>query len=247
MDHRFAPLAPMVVTPTQSRVLQHKDGYRELARLWQVFQRSREPIFEQMQNAIDLRNVADLYELWLLFELIDEVAEITGEEPVPVPVVDVFGIPGQRYQVRFGAHGTLHYNRTMPTYSRIPLRPDYLWEPSCGSRVVLDAKFRMRRPAVFLGEVREDTENTGSPDKACAKSDDLTKMHAYRDAIPGVRAAVVLYPGTESVFRDVTRGRQTVSLAELMEGDWRGVGAIPMVPKGVTVDQEDEDGRITDE
>ena len=235
MDHRFAPLGPMVVTPTQSRVLQRKDGYRELALLWQVFQRSREPIFEHMQAAIDLRNVADLYELWVLFELINEIAEITGEGPVLVPVVDAFGIPGTGYRARFGHHGVLHYQANKRTYSGLTLIPDYLWMPDHGRWVVLDAKFRMRRPAMFLGEVTEDVEKAGTLDKAWAKTDDLTKMHAYRDAIPGVRAAVVLYPGTESVFRDVERGKLKLSLAQLLDGAWEGVGAIPMVPQGVTI------------
>lgn len=194
-----------------------------------------------MQNAIDLRNVAALYELWVLFELIDDIAEITGEEPIPVPTVDVFGVPGQKYQVRFGDQGVLHYNLPMPTYSKIPLRPDYLWAPSDDSRVVLDAKFRMHKPAVLLGEVIEDVDKAGAFDTAWAKTDDLTKMHAYRDAIPNVRAAVVLYPGTESVFRDVERGRQTLSLAQLIGGEWQGVGAIPMVPTGVTIDEADGD------
>lgn len=240
IDDRFASLGPMVVTPTQSRVLQRKDGYRELAVLWQAFQRSRKPIFEHLQNAIDLRNVADLYELWVLFELIDEIAAITGEEPVLIPMVDAFGTPGQGYQVRFGAHGTLHYNRPMPTYSRIGLRPDYLWEHPDGSRVVLDAKFRMRRPKMLLGEETEDVEKEAPVDRAWATTDDLTKMHAYRDAIPRVRAAVVLYPGTVTVFRDVHRGKREISLAELLMGEIDGIGAIPMVPHGVTVSDEDE-------
>jgi uncharacterized protein len=232
VDDRFAPLGPMVVTPVQSRVLQRRDGYRELALLWQRFQRSREPLFEHLQSAIDLRSVDQLYELWLLFELIDQIGEMTGEVPVLTGErLSAFGVPMWRYAAVFGDYGTLVYNDTVKSYSDNSLRPDYWWKPADGRPgVALDAKFRLTRPAMFTGEVADDLDKVPQG-KAYAKSDDLTKMHAYRDAIPKVRAAVVLYPGTESVFRDAAQGRQSLTLAEVLGGEWEGVGAIAMSPQ----------------
>ncbi len=72
-DARFAALPRMQVYPGQSRVLQRKDGYRELAHLWNLFQRASQPIFEDVRHAIDLRDIATLHEHWVWFELIDRV------------------------------------------------------------------------------------------------------------------------------------------------------------------------------
>lgn len=103
-DERFARLGPMIVAPAQSRVLQRRDGYRELAQLWQRFQRSRQPVFERMQQAIDLRNIAELYEIWVWFELIDRIQAITGVAPEHRPAPDDFGVPGWQ-GARFAVRG----------------------------------------------------------------------------------------------------------------------------------------------
>jgi predicted component of viral defense system (DUF524 family) len=227
MDDRFAPLGPMVVTPTQSRVLQRRDGYRELAVLWQLFQRSRQPIFERMQNAIDLRNIADLYEFWVWFELIDRIRAITGAGPTHLPVLDEFGVPGWQSRVRFDGHGTLHYNKSYPGYSGISLKPDYVWERTDGSLIVMDAKFRMQKPTEIIDE---ESGETSYLDDQKAKTDDLQKMHTYRDAISGVKAAVVLYPGNVAAFRNTDRQLLNVDLNGLLTGDVEGIGAIPMSP-----------------
>jgi predicted component of viral defense system (DUF524 family) len=235
MDHRFAHLGPMVVTPSHSRVLQRRDGYRELALLWQLFQRSRQPLFEHLQNAIDLRNIADLYEFWVWFELIDRIKETTGAEPVPLPVPTEFGVPGWKSRVRFGNHGSLQYNRTYRGYSGIPLRPDYVWERSDGSLIVMDAKFRMQRPTELIDE--ETGESTLLDDQR-AKADDLQKIHAYRDALCGVRAALVLYPGNIAAFWDTTGVHRDVGIAEVLTDEFEGIGAIPLSPIGTTLDEE---------
>ncbi|MBA2776452.1 MAG: DUF2357 domain-containing protein [Chloroflexia bacterium] len=244
MDDRFAPLGPMVVTPTQSRVLQRKDGYRELNVLWQRFQRSREPIFEQMQNAIELRSVDKLYELWVLFELIDMIAVATDEKPVLTPEVDVFGTPVGGYRARFGARGTLRYDSTKVAYSGIWLRPDYLWKPAVGDWVVFDAKFRMDKPEESTDEETGEISYAGM---VTSKNNDWQKMHTYRDGLTRVRAAVVLYPGEERKFRDTMGNRRDVEVEDLLFENLHGVGAIPLSPirvsesDGPTLVGEDQD------
>jgi len=52
-------------------------------------------------------------------------------------------------------------------------------------------------------------------------------MHTYRDAISGIQAAFVVYPGTEFVFFERTRNRLTDPSA-ITQGD--GVGAVPLRP-----------------
>ena len=233
-DHRFASLGRLTVPPMQSRVLQRKDGYRELAALWPRFQRAQEPLFAAIESAIALRQIDQLYELWVLFDLIEQIAAMTGEQAQLTAQLDSLGAPTNNYAATFGDHGTLHYNRTKRTYSGLPLRPDYLWVPTCGRRVALDAKFRLRHQ--WIQAVTESGETEWNPTgEAKATTDDLTKMHAYRDAIPNVRAAVVLFPGTISMFRTTTSAKiPDLTLAELLANeDLHGIGAIAQTPVSI--------------
>jgi len=88
---------------------------------------------------------------------------------------------------------------------------------------LFDAKFKVRRIA---GEVEDRQEE----DRGVFKREDVYKMHAYRDALPSVRSAWVLYPGTE--LRFYSAEGTDVADASFREG---GVGAVPLLP-GVQLD-----------
>jgi predicted component of viral defense system (DUF524 family) len=235
VDRRFAALGPMTAIPIQSRVLQRKDGYRELGVLWQQLRRSRQPVFERMETAIDLRDVASLYELWALFKLIDEIAGVTGIVPTVSSTFGPFGEPGEDQTFTFPGYGVLLYNQGRRGYSRISLRPDYLWEPLEGDWVAFDAKFRMDKPEEL---VDDETGESSYVDMVTSKNNDWQKMHTYRDGLSRVRAAVVLYPGEEQKFRDITGALRDVAVADLLSGDLNGIGAIPLTPLGVPVSDE---------
>ena len=229
-DGRFSMLPQMQVYPSQSRVLQRKDGYRELAQLWNLFQRASQPIFEDVQQAIDLRSIDKLYEYWVWFELIDSIAAHTSEPPVISVSGDQFGAPAHGQRAYFAGHGTLHYNKSYAghrVYSPVTLRPDYVWERTDGRLIVLDAKFRLDNLGELVTTSNGDTQGV----LAKAKDADLVKMHAYRDAIGGVTAAIVLYPGSKFGFWNVN-GTMTkvVGIGDVIEGALHGVGAIPLRP-----------------
>jgi predicted component of viral defense system (DUF524 family) len=227
-DPRFAMLERSVRFPAQSRVLQRRDGYREMALLWQAFHRTREPVFEAMEHAIDLRDVATLYEYWLLFELIDQITLHTGIRPSLVKAFDELGHPTSSFEARFHGAGSLYYQRGFRSphvYSGISLYPDYVWETGDGKRIVMDAKFRIQYPWPKEGE-----ENDKDLGQASAKTDDITKMHAYRDAIAGVTAAIVLYPGVNSSFRTTNGESLDITIDDIIQGDLNGIGAIAMSP-----------------
>lgn len=221
-DPRFAGLDLTGPMPSQSRVLQRRDGYRELSQLWQVFQRARQPVFEDLDAAIDLGNIADLYEYWVLFELVDRFSTLTGEEPRWSGLLSEFGQPAHGLAVRFAGAGTLRYNPTYTGYSCIGLRPDYVWQRPDGDLIVMDAKFRMRTPSL-------ETDPDG-PTMQGYKTDDIQKMHTYRDALAPVRAAIVLYPGTETMFRTTSGESRPLSLVDVVSGDLDGIGALPVSP-----------------
>ena len=102
------------------------------------------------------------------------------------------------------------------TEALLPRSAAKLWrmrERSAGLHV-LDAKFRLSGSLV------------GEPSEVEAKVDDLHKMHTYRDAIPAVRSAWVMYPGTVFRFWPPGTGRTTLCArtAPANRRDRRGSG-----------------------
>jgi uncharacterized protein len=206
--------------PVASRMLMRREGYREMRQLWDQTQLARSPVFNALQHAVDVRDVATLYETWVFFSLIDQIAAFLGVTPtIHMPTSASAGLQWSA-RASFAAVGRLAYNRTLPSYS-VPLRPDYVWEVGGRPLVALDAKFRADRTALDGG---------GSAAFSTAKQVDIHKMHTYRDAL-GVRAAVILYPGDESVFYDaVTPRADNPTIDQLLTDDWSGVGAIALNP-----------------
>lgn len=225
-DRRLAALPPMQVFPTQSRVLQRRDGYRELMELWNLFQRASEPIFERLERAIDLRDVASMYELWVWFELLERIQVATGIEPTISISTHELGYVEAGQSAHFSNHGSLHYNKTYYGYTRIPLRPDYVWERRDRTKIALDAKFRLNSAEQVAAEGEGESSLEGK-----AKNADTVKMHAYRDAIPGLRAAIVLYPGSHAAFWNIDGTRRvSITIDDVIAGDLDGIGAIPCRP-----------------
>lgn len=234
-DGRFAGLEASVRMPAQSRVLQQRDGYRDITLLWNAFHRHRQPVFQQMEHAIDLRDIATLYEYWLLFELIDTITTTTKITPTFPNAFDLLGHPTGTFVAKFHGVGTLSYQPSFSgsdVYSRVQLKPDYVWETTDGQRIVMDAKFRIQYPWP------KDGEDPATVDEGRATTDDLTKMHAYRDAIRGVTAAIVLYPGSKPRFHALDGTEQDISLEKIVSGDIEGIGAIPMSPVGQSINRE---------
>lgn len=218
--------------PASSRVLQRRAGYRDLNVHWQEFLQARDPVWQPMQEAIDLRDIATLYEYWVWFELCRRIqGELQGHRPVidMIPPSEM-GLP-HGLRATFAGHGMLTFNARRRAYSGIFLRPDYLWEPYDGRKVGFDAKFRLARDSAPMDAPGDE----GSKDPlARAKVDDLVKMHAYRDAIPGLCCAVVLFPGNVADFRCVSKERvPDIDVGDVLGGNLNGVGAIPMAPEGV--------------
>lgn len=94
----------------------------------------------------------------------------------------------------------------LSSYSSFKLRPDIM---ICqGSRkLILDAKYKIDK------------------NKDNAKSDDIIKMHAYRDAINNVWAAYALYPGQKA------DKLEKYSYFGEADASYKGVGAIPLTPE----------------
>ncbi|GGR11223.1 DUF2357 domain-containing protein [Deinococcus ruber] len=203
----------LVRLPSASRVLQRKEGYVALQRLWREFRQARIPLFEEAQQAVDARNIAALYETWAFLQLVRRVKEALGVEPVLYLPVTASGNLARSVRATFAQHGQLVYNPTPPSTS-VLYRPDILWYEATRPVVAFDAKFRL------------------SPqDPSTFREDDITKMHAYRDALR-LRAAITLYPGTQTrLFPTLPPQKPSTAptLLEVLQA-FEGVGALPFFP-----------------
>ena len=90
--------------------------------------------------------------------------------------------------------------------------------------MLLDAKYRVDRIGTAFVDLDEAEETNGSPTFSTTfKAADVHKMHAYRDAIDDVVAAIAVYPGSD------VRASLYPRLNFAVVG---GVGAVPLRPGG---------------
>jgi len=219
----FDTVGLMQQFPAASQVLMRREGYRQMRELWQSFFCAREPFFAPLQEQIDLRQVDKLYEYWVFFKLVRQIAETLEVDVSKVRIrVDLSNAGGlsSKTCAEFGEYGKLLYNKKGDSYGAA-VRPDFLWQPSERSSKVrptaFDAKFRLKRDA------RDGLA-------ARPKNDDLLKMHAYRDALK-LKAAIICYPGNVADYHATHKEQsQNIDLKELLtsEQGWQGVGAMPM-------------------
>ncbi len=210
----------MVHIPAGSTVLQQRRGYRDVfLHSHKLRLGSRVPFDgNTIRDLLEVKDIAELYELWCYFEVVAALQEILGR---PTAVEGV-GRNAKQASIAWGHKaawrcGTLAYYNL--TFSRsqaarrhsyaLRLRPDIaVWVPNDGRGywVALDAKFKLKR----LPSKDSDEDALGF------KHGDIEKMHVYRDALPAVRSAYALYPGDQQAFYRAPDGG--------------GVGALPALP-----------------
>ena len=139
----------------------------------------------------------------------------------------------------FGGRHKLVYNEGFGrgkdrSYS-VALRPDFVLHEGGKATVVFDAKFRFDVRSLPREQEDHYDEDVASGDvERVVKHADLYKMHTYRDALKMVRAAVVLFPGTEGEGKfynwSASKDPAPVGIGELVRDKREGIGAIPLLP-----------------
>jgi predicted component of viral defense system (DUF524 family) len=246
-DPLFADVGELEIFPASSQVLLRRDGYRECLQVYRLLHIARAPIFDRLQDAIDNRRIDQLYEFWCFFRLAEEL----GCKSISVSERDSF-------EAELPNGGKLvhnkHFGHGKGSYS-VPLRPDFSVMSGDKPEVVFDAKFRFEMSETTdeaIDEEMDDAQQKGDMERL-AKHADICKMHTYRDALIGCRAAIILFPGTRGVFY-CTNGTETkcflkadnktesvfycegkerkLRLRDIAQNQcWEGVGALPLVPK----------------
>ena len=186
---------------SESMVLQKRTGYAQVYHYWLLLQKGIE-LFEG-KNAIGVRPIWELYELWCFLKMRQMVADILGlhfDEPKeitenPMPMVKPFEDNNQEHTVYYhckdGSNVRLHYQHT---YSRrsgevhtatTENRPDIVLtmvKPDGFELTYLfDAKYRLIDDNRLNREDREECNTVQGADTPPA--DAINQMHRYRDAI----------------------------------------------------------------
>lgn len=222
-------VGPLREVPAGSRVLQSRHGYADVLRhdtrlrcLARV-----SALRELWRDLLAVKQVSRLYEVWSFFSVVEVLKTWLGE-PVHAEVlrVDEFAaaLP-EAVEVRWPGGVRALYNATfrcpagadgLHSYS-VELRPDVcvvVPEGPAPGLFVLDAKF-----------ARDSGRDS-------AKTEDLHKMHVYRDALrlrrddgPAwrVRSAWAMFPGEEARVREWPAEDGTPTIAA-------GVGTIALRP-----------------
>jgi uncharacterized protein len=237
-DPMWNDVGQMTFVPGQSTVLQRRDGYRHLFRLYALLNLASRYQFamKDFRNLIEMKDVPTLFEYWCFFivkDILDEKLKMTGAAPI-VTERETQKVVLEGIRIHYEGDITLLYNagyggssglklngkvdeaadyRPFESYSH-GLRPDIVIEKAGGKKLILDAKYKGRNSVSgFYGE-----EEGGTIVKY--KEEDLDKMHAYRDAIRDVFGAFALYPGQKAIVFPPHR----------YESPFEGVGAVALKP-----------------
>ncbi len=234
--------------PSGSSVLQRRRGYKDVLRHHLALRASARIPFDRTaaERLLGLKDVATLYELWCYFAVVDAVGEIIGRRPDcadAMKVKDEVDL-GHGFRVAWNDGPTVYYNLSFTPKKSSPrrsaslwLRPDIVVDIERGGQRELhafDAKLRI--DGVPPSSESDDSEGDDAETNPLSfKNDDIAKMHAYRDALPHVRSARVLYPGNEAC---------EFPALEADARDTDGVGAIPLIPGAPPLELVDVLARI---
>lgn len=199
----------MTEVPAGSQVLQKKDAYRQLFRLYCLLYLLTVCNFDALnfRNILETKDIPLLYETWCFFvlkDILDGMARPLSTQPIVVADArEQKVVVGYRVEYPDGIE--LRYNRTYgapsESYSHA-MRPDLVLHRN-DRAMVFDAQFKVADGGAF-------------------NWDDIDKMHTYREALKGIAGAFILYPGTSTaaaLFR-----------AYAGASEYEGVGAFPLVP-----------------
>lgn len=186
---------------SESMVLQKRTGYAQVYRHWLLLQKGIE-LFEGA-NAIGVRPIWELYELWCFLKMRQMVADILGlhfEKPeeiteAPMPMVKPFEDNNQEHTVFYnctdGSKARLHYQHiysrrtgqihTATTENRPDMVLTIVKPDGFELTYLFDAKYRLNDDRKLNQEDREEMDAAKGADTP--PSDAINQMHRYRDAI----------------------------------------------------------------
>lgn len=209
-------IGEMRFLPANSQVLQRREGYRQLFRLYSLLQLATRCDFLEtdFRNLAEIKDVPTLYEYWSFFQ-VKKVMDALAPACKIGKLIDENQLTheisiGLRIEYRGGV--SLFFNKTYRGSSILQegiaidggyqpagdsyshhLCPDIVIARQDGKKLIFDAKYKGNRPGFYCeedsrGEIKEP------------KNEDIDKMHTYREAIKDVKGSFILYPGIKNVI-----------------------------------------------
>ena len=214
------------VFPAANTVVRSRAGYREF---FSAFQATNAHALLQWDQDMDARSagqhdVATLYEYWVFLEVVRVVESLDFDvdrsalvslsdgrltlnlRKAKEVVVEASGrVLGQDVTIQLWFNRTFSFSENPNPHAQgswsVQLRPDISIEIGCPQQAArtwlhFDAKYKVVN---YTQDFVDEADGDSRPKSVV--SDDLQKMHAYRDAIRSSAGAYVLYPGDEDVQR----------------------------------------------
>lgn len=192
----FNDISNMNFVPLNSQVLQKKEGYKELLKFYLMLDFNFKLSWDDLIKTLESyqKQLYRLYEYWCFFQLINIFEELSNEN---VSFDDFINKNEWSFSLSEGKHVEFYYN---------DIRIKLIYNPTFNTRSNYYSYFAEVRPdytiALYLkdeikyihfdAKYKVDLSNG----QETYKSEDIIKMHAYRDAIVNTIGAYVLYPGS---------------------------------------------------
>ncbi|WP_296879132.1 DUF2357 domain-containing protein [uncultured Methanobrevibacter sp.] len=236
LSHRyFKDISRLDYIPLNSQVLQKKEGYREILQYYLMFEFGLKISFDDLTDNFRgfQKELSKIYEIWCYFELIDIVNRLTNSQCDfetfidvenwslsldKINMLDYFNtlVLGENevnlklmYNYSF-YHSDNYSNGELYSYSE-QLDPDYTLVIECNGIIRLlhfDAKYKLKEGSY--------------------KSEDIQKMHTYKDGINDSIGAYVLYPSdNDAVIYNET------------DGSFGSVGAFCLKPRATNINKKE--------
>jgi len=234
-DPVWEAVGTMTFIPANSQVLQKREGYRQLFRLYFLLQLSTRIDFNtnDFKNLIEVKDTPTLFEYWAFFnikEILDEKLNgpivcrtFINDDPKELTVYEGISLDYDKgislwYIKSFGGSQSVDpedsfivSKKPNESYSHT-MKPDIIISKN-NEHLIFDAKYKGERDG-FYGEGTDGT--ISSP-----KDEDIDKMHTYHDAIRNVVGAFILYPGDKALLFPSHGAKKR----------YQGVGAFPLKPE----------------
>lgn len=170
----FVEVGNLSYFPSNSQVLMKKAGYREIFNIYRLFHSSFIPqIFKNLDIALSLKDMATLWEYYVLIEILKSLKKIYGNYETKINFEERTK-QGTIYDYavfEFEDGLKLYFQKSLYSYSRLEFRPDFIMEMN-NKKYIFDAKFR----------IFEDN-----------RKDILLNMHYYKDGLDAEFAVAVCY------------------------------------------------------
>lgn len=251
LDNWLDDVGELKYFPSNSQVLQKKEGYRDILRYFMVLESTFYHHLDEIHELIKghQRRLYELYEYWCYIKLFKILSSLQSKDPdynnlfkvtpdkewkiefkTGVKSIQDFEIPTQNKSVEIKLLYNRRFQKSKGEYSSysLGLKPDFTLsiKTDNGTKFIhFDAKYRsdiqVKQINAYEFEEEED-------EKRIYKFADIYKMHTYKDAIKNTLGAYVLYPGNAppKIFKQ--------NKPDILPS----VGAFPLIPGDNNLNQE---------